>query len=94
MKAKLTFAASRGGDQKNLNHFFLFDLVVNDMTRSKLLLYVLQTNPRLDHQYHNMIAKVGNFIDSLGLILGLSRDDDLGTLFAHLFQNLDRKSVV
>ena len=48
----------------------------------------LQADALLGHEHHDVIGKVGDFIDGLGTVFGLGGDDDLGAFLAHLFQNL------
>ena len=47
-----------------------------------------QGDPRLHHQHQNMVRQIRQLIDRLLVIPVLGRDDNLGALLAHLFQNL------
>ena len=69
-------------------HFFLLDLVVNNMTGSQLLVDILQGDAGLQHQYHYMVGKIGNLVDGFLFVLSLGGNDNLGTLPTHLFRIL------
>ena len=47
-----------------------------------------RTDTHLDHQNHDMIGEVGNLVNGFRTVAALAGDDDLGALFAHLFQDL------
>ena len=61
--------------------------MVDDMPAGQFCTDILHRNAQLNHQHQHMVGKVGNFVDRLRSVLGLARDDDLGALLAHLFQN-------
>ena len=69
-------------------HFFLLNLVVNDVVGSQFIVDVLQRNAHLDHQHHNVIGKIGNFVNGFLFVVSLTRNDDFGTFLAHLFKDL------
>ena len=71
-----------------LRHFFLLDLMVNNVTGGKLAVNVFQGNSRLDHQNHHMVGKIGDLVDRFRLVLSFCGNDDLGGFLAHLFQDL------
>ena len=49
---------------------------------------VLHRDAGLDHQHQDMVGKVADLVDRLGLVLLLAGNDDLGALLAHLFEDL------
>ena len=61
--------------------------MVDDMPAGKFLSDILHGNAHLHHQHQHMVGKVGNLIDGLRPVLGLARNNDLGALLSHLFQN-------
>ena len=69
-------------------HFFLLDLVVDDMAGCQFLMDVLQGDALLDHQHHHMVGKIRDLVDGLRPVMVLGGDDHLGALLAHLFQDL------
>ncbi len=62
--------------------------MIDDVTPAQLLQHLVHGDARFHHQYHDMIHEIGNFVNRLLLIPGLSGNDDLSTLFPNLFQDL------
>ena len=48
---------------------------------------ILKRNSGFNHEYHYMIGKVGNFIDSFLFVLRLCGNDDLCAFLPDLFQD-------
>ena len=48
---------------------------------------IFHGDAHLDHQHHDVIRQIGNFIDRLGLVFLPAADDDLGAFLADLFEN-------
>ena len=69
-------------------HFFLLDLVVNDVTGSKLPLDIFNGNSHIYHKHHCVIHKVGNFIHGFSLIVSLAGNNYLGAFLADFLENL------
>ena len=58
--------------------------MIDDVAGGKLIVDVLKVNAHLHHQDHHVVAKVGDLIHGLLLVVRLARDDDLGAFLAHL----------
>ena len=71
-----------------LLHFFLLDLMVNDVALCKLSGNLVEGNTHFDHENGDMIEQVGNFINRFSLVAALCSDDDLGAFLADLLENL------
>ena len=69
-------------------HFFLLDLMVNDMTGGELLLDILNGYSHIHHKHHCVVHKVGNFIYGFSLIISLTCYDYLGALLTDFLENL------
>ncbi len=69
-------------------HLLLLDLVIYDMPRRELGYYILYRYLVLDHQNHEMIYKVADFVYCLPPVLLGRGNDNLRRLLPDLLENL------
>ena len=62
--------------------------MVNDVTFFQFTGHILHRDAGADHQHQNMVGKIADLVNGLFLILFFARNDDLGALLAHLFEDL------
>ena len=62
--------------------------MVNDVTFFQFTGHILHRDAGADHQHQNMVGKIADLVNGFFLILFFARNNDLGALFAHLFQDL------
>ena len=70
------------------SHFFLLDLVVDDVAGGQLPADFLRGDAGFRHQHQGVVHQVCNLVDGLPFVLSLSGDDHLGTFLPDFFQNL------
>ena len=61
--------------------------MVNYMAGGEFLVNIFKGNAHFNHKHHNMISKVGNFINCLLFIVCFSGNYNLCAFFADLFKN-------
>ncbi len=61
--------------------------MVYDVTRGKLLLYVLDRNAHFYHKHHGVIRQIGKLVDRFLFITRLARNYNLGAFLSDLFEN-------
>ena len=69
-------------------NYFLFDLFVDYMSGCQFCSDVIQRDSHFNHQHHQMVHQIGNFVNGFSLVAALCTDDDLCALFTDLFENL------
>ena len=73
---------------KSLCHFFLLYLMVDNVTRGKLALDIVNGNSHLNHKNKHVVTEIADLIHGFGFIVCLTRDNYLGTLLANLLEDL------
>ena len=71
-----------------LGHFFLLDLVVDDVTGGELAMDILKRDAHLNHQDHYVVGKIGNFVNGFLFVICFTRNNDLSTFLTNLFEDL------
>ena len=62
--------------------------MVNDVSFFQFTGHVLHRDAGADHQHQNMVGQITDLVNGFFLVLFFACNDDLGALFAHLFQDL------
>ena len=58
--------------------------MVNDVPSGQFLPDILHRNAHLHHQYQYVVSQICNLIDSFGLVICLTGDNDFGTFLTYL----------
>jgi len=70
------------------DHFFLLDLVVDDVAGGKLLLYIVYGYAHLYHEHHEVIRQIRKLLHGFALVASLASDDNFRGFLADLLENL------